>query len=165
MHDASKATLLDVVNHYNAIPAITLGLDRRLTTPPGPPGSPPPGPQRLNLSDAEKNALVAFLETLTGQSVYSDPKWSSPFDEAGNLTTIVLPVDKTVRPGEGSNEVVVSATGVPNLTYMFKSSNDLEVWSEGVSVVADAQGRLVYTEEMGAVSRFYILSYILPVEE
>lgn len=165
MHDASKATLLDVVNHYNAIPAITPGLDRRLTTPPGPPGSPPPGPQRLNLSDAEKNALVAFLETLTGQSVYSDPKWSSPFDEAGNLTTIVLPVDKTVRPGEGSNEVVVSATGVPNLTYMLKSSNDLEVWSEGIPVVADAQGRLVHTEEMGAVSRFYILSYTVPVEE
>jgi cytochrome c peroxidase len=35
--------------------------------------------QQLNLSEAEKLALVAFLNTLSGSNVYSDVKWSNPF--------------------------------------------------------------------------------------
>ena len=37
MHTGSLPTLLDVINHYNAIPAVTQGLDPRLTIPGGPP--------------------------------------------------------------------------------------------------------------------------------
>ncbi|MEY4462582.1 MAG: hypothetical protein RLY98_1122, partial [Bacteroidota bacterium] len=29
----------------------------------------------------EVNALIAFIKTLTGTNVYSDPKWSSPFKQ------------------------------------------------------------------------------------
>ena len=35
--------------------------------------------QKLNLNANEVNAVVAFLKTLSGTNVYSDPKWSSPF--------------------------------------------------------------------------------------
>ena len=80
MHDGSLETLLDVVNHYDAIqeptsePPLTEWrntIDNRLL----------PGgvPQRLNLTDAEKAQLVAFLQTLTGSNVYTDEKWSDPF--------------------------------------------------------------------------------------
>ena len=36
-------------------------------------------PQKLNLTDIEKQALVAFLKTLSGKDVYTDKKWSDPF--------------------------------------------------------------------------------------
>ena len=36
-------------------------------------------PQNLNLTDVEKDQLEAFLLTLTGVSIYADPKLSDPF--------------------------------------------------------------------------------------
>lgn len=77
MHDGSLTTLEAVIDHYNLItidPANN-NLDRRLTTPP--PG--PPQGQNLQLTQAEKDALVAFLKTLSGSVVYTDSKWSDPF--------------------------------------------------------------------------------------
>ena len=35
--------------------------------------------QRLNLWAQEINNVVAFLQTLSGTSVYTDQKWSNPF--------------------------------------------------------------------------------------
>ncbi|HEY3120901.1 MAG TPA: cytochrome-c peroxidase [Vicinamibacteria bacterium] len=36
-------------------------------------------PRRLNLTPAEKAALVAFLQTLTDEAMIGDPKFSDPF--------------------------------------------------------------------------------------
>jgi len=73
MHDASRNTLEEVIDHYNAIPVQpgNTNLDPRLR----PNGS----PQQLNLTAQEKQALVAFLKTLTGSAVYTDKRWSDPF--------------------------------------------------------------------------------------
>lgn len=83
MHDGSKTTLMDVINHYNEIPnnSENTFLDPRLK---GPPGS--NSNQILNLTDDQKNALIAFLKTLTGVDVYTNEKWSNPFDIFGNIT-------------------------------------------------------------------------------
>ena len=35
--------------------------------------------QNLNLNQQEVDAVIAFLKTLTGSAVYSDPKWADPF--------------------------------------------------------------------------------------
>ena len=35
--------------------------------------------QNLDLTDQEKAALVAFLKTLSGSSIYTDERWSDPF--------------------------------------------------------------------------------------
>jgi cytochrome c peroxidase len=35
--------------------------------------------RRLHLSDADKNALKAFLNTLTDSAFLNDPKFSNPF--------------------------------------------------------------------------------------
>lgn len=73
MHDAVLADLNAVLNHYNNI-VIAQGntnLDPRLR-----PGG---NPQQLNLNIPERNAVLAFLQTLSGTAVYSDPKWSDPF--------------------------------------------------------------------------------------
>ncbi|MBL4605095.1 MAG: T9SS type A sorting domain-containing protein, partial [Flavobacteriaceae bacterium] len=81
MHDGSLTTLLEVVEHYNAIPdnPANTNLDNRLN----PPG---PGNQLLNLTNDEKLALEAFLKTLTGSDVYTNQIWSDPFDAGGNIT-------------------------------------------------------------------------------
>lgn len=84
MHDGSLNTLADVIEHYNSIPnnPLNTNLDDRLTQGGG--GGPGGGggqgnPQQLNLTQAEKNALEAFLLTLTGVDVYTNEKWSDPF--------------------------------------------------------------------------------------
>lgn len=80
MHDGSLATIRAVIEHYNAIqePAsepplseFRATLDNRLMQ-----GG---TPQRLNLTETEKDQLEAFLLTLTGTSIYTDEKLSDPF--------------------------------------------------------------------------------------
>jgi cytochrome c peroxidase len=74
MHNGTLNSLLGVVNHYNQItiaPANT-NLDPRLT--PGGRG------QNLGLNDTQKNAIAAFLATLSGNDVYTNKKWANPFN-------------------------------------------------------------------------------------
>ncbi|GAA4277602.1 cytochrome-c peroxidase [Aquimarina mytili] len=74
MHDASMATAIDAIEHYNDIDATgNTNLDNRLRGGPGGNG------QNLNLTIAEIQALEAFIKTLSGTSVYTDAKWSNPF--------------------------------------------------------------------------------------
>lgn len=71
MHDGSLSTLAEVVEHYDNGVQIGPALDLRLMN-----GG---NPQQLNLSQGQKNALVAFLQTLTDSDLASDPKFSDPF--------------------------------------------------------------------------------------
>ncbi len=68
MHDGRFETLEEVVNHYNEGIQPHPSLDWRLR-----------GPLRLNLSSAEKQALVAFLHTLTDENFIRDERFSDPF--------------------------------------------------------------------------------------
>lgn len=73
MHTGVIKDLQTLVGHYGTIvigPNNT-NLDPRLT--PGGKG------QQLNLNSNEVNAIMAFLKTLSGTSVYTDSKWSNPF--------------------------------------------------------------------------------------
>jgi cytochrome c peroxidase len=83
MHDGRFATLEQVVEFYNSGVVAHPNLSGPLRAgPPPPPGAPPPPvvPLRLNLSNDQKAALVAFLKTLTDTSVTTDPKFQDPFD-------------------------------------------------------------------------------------
>ncbi|MCW3849010.1 c-type cytochrome [Sphingomonas sp. LB-2] len=72
MHDGRFATLLDVVIHYDTGIQLGPALDNRLRLPGG-------APMRLNLSAADRAALVAFLLTLSDTVLIADPKFGSPF--------------------------------------------------------------------------------------
>lgn len=37
--------------------------------------------QDLNLGKEETNAVIPFLQTLSGRDVYSDEKWPDPFSD------------------------------------------------------------------------------------
>ncbi|MES3032551.1 MAG: cytochrome c peroxidase [Gemmatimonadota bacterium] len=72
MHDGRFATLDAVVEHY--VSGVQLGpaLDNKLRLPNG-------TPLRLALSPADKAALVAFMRTLTDETLATDPRFASPF--------------------------------------------------------------------------------------
>ncbi len=78
MHDGRSATLEAVVEHYNSGVVNHPNLSPQLRNPPGGPGG--GQPRRLNLTAAQKAALVAFLRTLTDNSLASDPKFADPFN-------------------------------------------------------------------------------------
>ena len=74
MHTGVITTLQQAIGHYGTIniaPGNT-NLDPRLR---------PNGfGQQLNLTNTEVNAVVAFLRTLSGTDVYTNTKWSNPFN-------------------------------------------------------------------------------------
>jgi cytochrome c peroxidase len=72
MHDGRFATLEQVVEHYNSGIQAHPTLSPALSAANG-------NPIRLNLSASQKAALVAFLKTLTDESVSTNLKWSTPF--------------------------------------------------------------------------------------
>lgn len=71
MHDGRFATLREVIEHYDHGVKDSPNLDRLLRS--------DTGPRRLNLSEQDKDALEAFLRTLTDTALLSDPKFSNPF--------------------------------------------------------------------------------------
>ena len=72
MHIGVSTNIMTVLNHYDNINiAANTNLDPRLT-----PGG---NPQQLNMTAQEKDAVQVFLQTLAGNEIYTDPKWSNPF--------------------------------------------------------------------------------------
>ena len=78
MHDGRFETLMEVVNHYSTDVADHPNLHFRLKDSDDP--SPDSEVLRLNLTQEEKEALVAFLNTLTDETLATDEKYSDPFN-------------------------------------------------------------------------------------
>lgn len=76
MHDGRFETLEAVIEHYNSGIQPYPNLDDRLTTT-GMNGGPP---RQMNLTEAEKAALIAFLHTFTDEDLITDEKYSDPFE-------------------------------------------------------------------------------------
>jgi cytochrome c peroxidase len=72
MHDGRFATLREVIDFYDNGVQPHPNLDPRLV---GPGGT----PLRLNLTPVEKDALEAFMRTLTDDALLTDIKFSDPF--------------------------------------------------------------------------------------
>jgi cytochrome c peroxidase len=72
MHDGRFATLRDVIDHYDHGIIKSPNLDALLMDSSG-------HVLQMNLSEDDKNALEAFLHTLTDDAMINDPKFSNPF--------------------------------------------------------------------------------------
>jgi cytochrome c peroxidase len=85
MHTGHFRNFREVIDHYNIIVPQPSNprLDPRLRGPQG-------AGQQLNFNETQKAALEAFMRTLSGQNLYTDPKWSNPFNENGELDIIPL---------------------------------------------------------------------------
>ena len=80
MHTGEFKNLNEVLNHYNYLQdnPLNTNLDPRLN-----------GPQNdLTISKAQKEAVISFLLTLTGDDIYKNEKWSDPFDANGNIDIV-----------------------------------------------------------------------------
>ena len=72
MHDGRFTSLEQVVEFYNSGVNANPNLDGRLRTPGG-------TPIRLGLTIAQRDAIVAYLRTLTDRALNSDPRFANPF--------------------------------------------------------------------------------------
>lgn len=73
MHDGRFSTLQQVIEHYNSGIKFNPNLPPQLRTADG------TGPRRLNLTQQQKDDLLAFLKTLTDHAIVRDEKFSNPF--------------------------------------------------------------------------------------
>ena len=73
MHDGRFATLEEVIEHYSSGIKNHVNLISPLINSAGEVG-------QFNFSQSEKDALVAFLETLTDNEMLADEKYSNPFE-------------------------------------------------------------------------------------
>ncbi len=74
MHDGRFATLADVVEHYSSGIQANPNLDPLLYSP-----SAPGQAMQMNFTQDQKQALVAFLQTLTDYNFIQDARFSDPF--------------------------------------------------------------------------------------
>jgi len=72
MHDGRFATLEEVLGHYSENIQDDPNLDHRLRDANG-------DPMRMQISDQEKKALIAFLNTMTDHTMLTDVRYSNPF--------------------------------------------------------------------------------------
>ena len=72
MHDGRFTSLEQVVDFYNTGVNANPFLDVRMRTPGG-------VPLRLGLTVAQRDALVAYLHTLTDHALLTDPRFANPF--------------------------------------------------------------------------------------
>jgi cytochrome c peroxidase len=86
MHDGRFKTLEQVIEHYNSGVQDHPNLDWNLRTLTDKTGRIEftQGPAKLNLTQTEKDALVAFLKTLTDYSYVNDVRFSNPFRVKNN---------------------------------------------------------------------------------
>jgi cytochrome c peroxidase len=134
MHTGTFNSLMEVINHYNAVP-VNPTLDNRLR------GANNQG-QQLNLTQQNKGALVAFLRTLTGNDVYTNPKWSNPFDINGNLTILGSTVSADLNEVENLkiNVFPNPATTFINIEFTNAKENETTI------NIIDMSGKMVYSE-------------------
>ena len=135
MHDGSMTSLLQVIDHYNSIPnnPANINLDNRLQRP----GN---QTQQLNLTINEKSALEAFLKTLSGSDIYTNEKWSDPFDEEGNISI----VGGQLSINENSFEKSITVFPNPVETDM---SIQLETGNY-TTLIYNLQGKILYKKKI-----------------
>ncbi len=80
MHDGSLSNLMDVVNHYNDLEEVPENTNLHFHL--------QGEGNDLDLSLEQRESLVAFLRTLTGENIYTDEKLSDPFESNGDITII-----------------------------------------------------------------------------
>ncbi|HET7461143.1 MAG TPA: cytochrome c peroxidase [Longimicrobium sp.] len=97
MHDGRFTSLAQVIEFYDHGVQPDPNLDRRLRNPDG-------TPRRLNLTPAQKAALLAFLNTLTDSTFLTSPRFANPFAPAA---TPPAPPGTPTQPGAA---VVIRAT-------------------------------------------------------
>ncbi len=123
MHNGNFQNLGGVIQHYNNLgnnlpTSFIPQLDTRLRV-----GS---NAQKLNLDNQEIMALSSFLRTLTGTDVYTNEKWSDPFDEFGNIEIFdpslssidINPFETSIYPNPSSDYVNIEGKKIHTISIV-----------------------------------------------
>lgn len=131
MHDGSFTSLRQVIDHYNQVPN-NANLDNRLNR----------GGGNLQLTEQEKLDLEAFLRTLTGSNIYTDERWSNPFDDNNTLVVIngICTDDENENVSANinndtytvsvSNSITSDCTVSNNATVIFQAGNSITLTAD-----------------------------------
>jgi len=112
MHDGRFETLRDVIDFYSE------GVEGNEWTFLIPPGG-------FQFSEQDKDALVAFLKTLTDDSFLTNPRWSDPFDFSNSTTQVEAIANLIVRPNPMGNTSILEFDNPNNiLTALSIMSSD-----------------------------------------
>ncbi len=139
MHDGRFETLEEVVEHYST------GVQPHANLHPLLKEQQTQQPVQLNLSDTEKQALVAFLHTLTDSSFIRDVRWSNPFDPNPDVDTI----DVNSFPLSVDPEPLAAGLQVSPNPSRQSMLFEIESGGEGVQKLQlfSLSGQLIYQKE------------------
>jgi cytochrome c peroxidase len=154
MHTGAFATLGAVIAHYNVIPGDNTNLDPRLRRPGG-------QVQNLNLTPQQQTQIVAFLATLSGTAVYTDARWSNPFNASGALDLIILPADRVAITTNTGSTATITCQAAPNLTYTLQGSTNLTGWTNIETLVSGTNGIPARTVPLNG-NAFYRFTFAPP---
>lgn len=143
MHNGTIGTLGGIISHYKDVGNFALSdygsldvVDERLIQ--------DSIPQTLAISFQQRQDLQAFLRTLSGTDMYTNPKWSNPFDANGilNLTGACfkdfIDVDQSildsgliqvVRNIQSNGQVIAGDTVIFKAGVSIEMTNSFEVES------------------------------------
>jgi len=126
-HSGQAVFLKDIFGHYEFRRLDTLdnpNLDPRLSR-----ISPSTGEKialLLNSTAMERRRINSFLATLTGIDVYTNEKWSDPFDSLGNI--VIIPKNGFVdNDGDGFNSDIDCDDNNPNI-----NPDEMEIVYNGI---------------------------------
>jgi cytochrome c peroxidase len=127
-HNGQAATFNELLDHYNDVSSTIAVADNRLKLN----GIP------LNLTSEERQQLEAFVKTLTGSDIYTNEKWSDPFDINNEIEIIGGTVSNKFTIDYGNNitvypnpaESFIGIEGMNELNYYGEiySIDGLQVW-------------------------------------
>lgn len=158
MHTGDFTDLMMVVEHYDSVPKspANTNLDQRLMD-----GG---EPQYLGLTQTEKEALVAFLETLSGTDVYTNEKWANPFDSNGDITVLGGYASQFSYSNPKTIQTYPNpATDHVNLVGNF-ANTIIELYNQNGQLVGTfkPQTNSIHIELTGMSSGIYLLNVIDP---
>ena len=141
-----------VLAHYDDISPVT-GLDNRLAGGPGGSG------QQLNMTQSEIDDIIAFMKTLTGSDVYTNEKWSDPFDAEGDIE-LIAPHAITEFVAVTDDILTLSFEGVRSLSYTVQYKENLtDDWATYTIITADSDGQCSCDIAMDVAQCFFRVIY------
>lgn len=131
MHNGSVTSFPALIAHYNTVVQVAgnTDLDPRLQGPGG----------DLQLTPTESQDLINFLETLTGSAIYTDEKWSDPFDANGEIEIIPLlttalsnqdEMEFTLYPNPVLASLKVRSTVIVKTVHIYNVAGQLVYFNE-----------------------------------
>jgi cytochrome c peroxidase len=138
MHNGNFTTIEQVIDHYNLVPNIpgNTNLDPRVAGPGG----------NLQLTQQQKNQLVAFLKTLSGNDVYTNPKWSNPFDANGNIN--VIPLTTGIKKNMNATEINIYPNPALNYVNIMLPNGNYQIRAYNISGQEVLNEKAIHTAQI-----------------